>query len=125
MELIFRICLFITGIINILPSFLAFLPDRISTAYGIEVPDANYELLLRHRAVLFAIIGGIMIYSALTKKNYSLAVLIGLVSMISFVLLYLLMDGEISPELLKVMKIDIVGIIILLLGYIVLSLKKK
>jgi hypothetical protein len=33
MELIFRITLFIAGVINLLPSVLAFLPDKISKSY--------------------------------------------------------------------------------------------
>jgi len=123
MELIFRICLFITGIINLLPSILAFIPNKIGSSYGIEVLNSNYELLLRHRAILFGIIGGIMIYSAITKKNYSIAVLIGLISMVSFIVLYKLVNGEVNPELSNVMKIDIIGVIILLIGFTLFKLK--
>ena len=118
MEIVFRICLFIAGVINLLPAMLAFIPKKISDSYGIEVPDANYELLLRHRAILFGIIGGMMIYSAITKKHYSIAVIIGLVSMISFIILYKMINGEINAELSKVMKIDILGIILLLIGFV-------
>jgi len=117
MELVFRICLFIAGIINVLPSILAFLPNKISASYGIEIPDSNHELLLRHRAILFGIIGGLMIYSAISKKHYSMAVLIGLISMVSFIILSKLTNGAINSELHKVMKIDIIGIIILLIGF--------
>jgi len=125
MELIFRICLFIAGIINTIPTFLAFLPDKISTSYGIEIPDSNLELLLMHRAVLFGIIGGIMIYSAISKRNYNLAVCIGLISMISFIILLKLSNGEINPELVKVMWMDIIGIIILLIGFAQYRLSTK
>ena len=117
METIFRICLFIAGAINFLPSLLAFLPNKISQSYGIDIPDANYELLLRHRAVLFGIIGGLMIYSALSKKYYDLSFIIGLISMVSFLILFKLANGPINPELVKVMRIDMAGIVILLLGY--------
>lgn len=117
MELIFRICLFIAGVINFAPSILAFLPSKISASYGITIPDQNYELLLRHRAVLFGIVGGIMIFSAISKKNYTLAVVIGLISMVSFVVLLKLVNGDINQALNKVMWMDIVGIIILLVGY--------
>jgi len=68
MELVFRVCLFITGIINIVPSILAFISSKISNSYGIQVPNPNYELLLRHRAVLLGIIGGVLIYSAKSYK---------------------------------------------------------
>ena len=117
METVFRICLFIAGLINFIPSILAILPNKISESYGIEIPDANYELLLRHRAVLFGLIGGLIIYSAISKKYYSLSVTIGLISMMSFLILFKLGNGAINTELEKVMRIDIAGIVILLIGY--------
>jgi len=123
MELIFRICLFIAGVINFVPSILAFFPDKISSSYGVDISNTNYELLLRHRAVMFGIIGGIMIYSALTKRNYSMAIVIGLISMVSFFILYKFQQGEINPELTKVMRIDVVGIVVLLVGCIFLKFR--
>ena len=122
MEILFRITLFIAGAINLLPFILAFLPQKISKSYGIVVPDVNYELLLRHRAVLFGIVGGLMIYSAITKKIYAISVSIGLISMVSFVILYFLLNG-INKELEKVMKADVVAIILLLTGFLLYKFK--
>ena len=122
MEMIFRITLLIAGGINILPAILAFLPEKISKSYGIEVPNVNFELLLRHRAVLFAIVGGLMIYSAISKKYYSISVTVGLVSMISFIMLYFLING-VNPELKKVMKIDLVATIVLIVGFMLYKFK--
>ena len=76
MELIFRICLGIAGLINMLPSLLVFLPHKIGESYGIEIPNPNYGLLLRHRAALFGIVGGFMVYAALTQKNYDITITI-------------------------------------------------
>lgn len=118
MEIFFRIMLFIAGLINTIPVLLAFLPSRITDSYGITLPDANYELLLRHRAVLFGIVGGLMIYSAMIKKYYDLATLIGMVSMVSFLLLYFLIDGKINIALIRVMQIDAFAIVLLLVGYL-------
>ena len=115
MELVFRIILFISGIVNILPFFLTFLPEKISKSYGIQVLDMNYELLLRHRAVLFGIIGGILIFSSLTKKYYDLSTMVGLVSMVSFIILYFLI-GNINMELKKIMLIDVVASLTLFVG---------
>ncbi|MCB1199250.1 MAG: hypothetical protein KDK41_01290 [Leptospiraceae bacterium] len=123
METTFRICLAIAAIINLLPAILAFLPKKISTSYGVEVPDANYELLLRHRAVLFAIIGGVMVYSFISRTVYDLAAIIGLVSMVSFLILWKLVDGKINSKLLKVVKIDVIGILVLLFGYILFKIQ--
>jgi hypothetical protein len=123
MELLLRIALFISGIINILPSLLAFLPDKISKSYGIEIPNANYELLLRHRSILFGIIGGLMIYSAIAKKYYELSTIAGLVSLTSFIILYFIIGKDISQELKKVMLIDVVATLILCFGFILFLLK--
>jgi hypothetical protein len=125
MELIYRITLFIAGIINILPALLAFLPEKISKSYGIEIPNANYELLLRHRAVLFGIIGGLMIYSALVKKHYELSTIAGLVSMVSFIIIYFLIGKDINSELKKVLIIDVVATVILCVGFTLFLLKSK
>ena len=125
MELIYRITLFVAGLINLLPSMLAFLPDKISKSYGIEIPNANYELLLRHRAILFGIIGGLMIFSSIVKKYYEIATIAGLISMTSFILLYFLIDKDISSELKKVMAIDIFASLILLVGLVIFSITFK
>lgn len=125
MELIFRITLFIAGLINLLPALLAFLPDKISNSYGIDIPNSNYELLLRHRAILFGIIGGLMIFSAIVKKHYEISTIAGLISMLSFILLYFLIDKGINSELKKVMMIDIVATAILCMGLLLFLLRSK
>jgi hypothetical protein len=116
MELIYRITLFLAGLINLLPSLLAFLPAKISKSYGIDIPNANYELLLRHRAILFGIIGGLMIFSAITKKFYEISTIAGLVSMTSFIILYFLIGKGINSELKKVMIVDVIATVVLLMG---------
>ena len=124
MELLFRITLFVAGVINLLPSLLAFLPDKIAKSYGIPIPNANYELLLRHRAILFGIIGGLMIYSAIAKKYYTIATTVGLISMVSFILLYFLIGKDINSELKKIMIVDIVATGILCLGVLLFKLRQ-
>ena len=125
MENIYRIALFLAGMINLLPAFLAFIPDRISKSYGIELPNENYELLLRHRAILFGIIGGLMIYSAILKKYYEIATTVGLISMGSFIILFILIDKDFNSELKKVMMVDIVATVILCIGLVLFLLKSK
>ena len=123
MENIYRIALFLAGIINLLPAFLAFIPDKISISYGIELPNGNYELLLRHRAILFGIIGGLMIYSAIAKKYYTIATSVGLISMVSFILLFFLIGKDINSELKNIMIVDIVASFILCLGLLLFKLR--
>jgi ABC-type microcin C transport system permease subunit YejB len=119
MELVLRVALFLTGIVNILPTLGAFVPSKMKDAYGIDMPDANFELLLRHRAVLFGIVGGFMLYSAITKNHLALASIIGLMSMVSFLILYVVSAGHINEALTKVMKIDVMATAVLLIAYLV------
>ena len=121
MELIFRITLFIAGFVNILPATIAFLPSKISKSYGFEVSNVNYQLIIRHRAVLFGIIGGLIIFSAITKKYYEISTIAGLISMMSFIIMYFLI-GNINNELRKVMIIDVIATIILLIGSTIYTL---
>jgi len=122
MEALFRISLFIAGGINFLPSLLVFSTEKLSKSYGIKLPNSDLELLLKHRAILFGIVGGLMIYSSITKKHYSMSVTVGLISMVSFILLYLLI-GEINDELGTIMVFDLVAILILTIGYLLYRYK--
>ena len=108
MELLLRVTLFISGLINLLPVAIAFLPEKIASSYGVTVSSNSMELLLRHRAVLFGIVSLILIHAAITKSNYILATIIGLISMLSFVLLYNHI-GEINKELKTIMVIDLIA----------------
>jgi len=119
MEIFFRVTLFLAGIINLIPSILAIFPGRIYGSYGVDILDPNMELLLRHRAVLFFIVGGILVYSALAKKYYALATITGLVSMVSFVVLYLSLSQSVNEQLRKVMLFDIVASTLLFVGALV------
>jgi len=123
LETLFRISLFISGGINIAPSILAFMPEKISKSYGIEIPNIDFELLLRHRAILLGIVGGLLLYSAITKKSYGIAVTVGLVSMVSFIILYFLMNG-INAALETVMQMDLLAIVILLIGFLLYKFKR-
>lgn len=120
----FRILLLLVGIINTLPVLIAFLPEKIATSYGVTIPDANYELLLRHRAVLFGIVGGWMIYAAFANKYLTSATIIGLISMLSFILLYFLIGQPINAALTKVMKIDVIATVVLIIGFLLYNLRE-
>ena len=117
MELIFRFCLLLSGIINFIPIVGAFLPNKMKQSYGIEFSDPNLELLLRHRAVLFGIIGGIMICSAFCRQYYDLSFGMGIISMGTFIFLFKLVPGKKNHALTKIMKIDLITTLILLGGF--------
>jgi hypothetical protein len=118
MEIVFRTILLLSGIINFLPSLIVFFPAKIKGAYGISANEPNLELLLRHRAVFFGMIGFLMMYAAITKKHLDISTILGLVSMFSFMGLYLLYPQSINSELSKVFWIDVIAGLLLLITYV-------
>jgi hypothetical protein len=123
MEIFFRVILFLTGIVNLLPALLAFMPQRMEQTYGIQLPDGNYALLMRHRAVLFGIVGGLMLFSAISRQHYSLACIVGLVSMVSFIVLYYLIGpNQIHIALKKIMWTDVIASVVLIIAWVLHSL---
>lgn len=113
----------IAGLINFVPLAGVMGNTLLESAYGIEVASADLSLLLRHRAVLFGIVGGLLLVSAFKPALRVTAGVCGMISMTSFILLYFL-AGPINPELAGVMRADLAGIAALALG-IALSAKER
>jgi hypothetical protein len=58
---VLSVCLFVVGVIHLLPLAGVLGASRLSALYGIAVAEPNLERLLRHRAVLFGVLGGLCI----------------------------------------------------------------
>ncbi|OJJ17263.1 hypothetical protein BKI52_31670 [marine bacterium AO1-C] len=125
MEIIFRIVLFLAGLVNFAPAMIVFFPEKIAQSYGIQLTEANLELLMRHRGILFGLIGGLMMYAAVFKKYENLAVLLGSISMGTFILLYFISTPNFSPGITKIMRIDVVAFSLLLTAYVIHQLNFK
>ena len=52
-----------------LPATFLFMLKRLSSSYGIELIDSNYELLLRHRAVLFGLVSMTRFYFSISNHE--------------------------------------------------------
>ena len=106
MENLYRLILLISGLVHILPFSFMFFTEQLQKSYGVDISDANLQLLLRHRAIFFGLIGVGMILSAIKKSFYGWASAIGLISMLSFVWLFYQIGG-INQQLRSVMLIDV------------------
>lgn len=81
--------------------------------YGIPEPEPATALLLRHRAVLLALVGAVLMIGALSDQVRVLALVVGLISTTSYVLLA--RDAP-SRELRTVLRVGLV-----LIGLLVLA----
>ncbi|NMD54932.1 MULTISPECIES: hypothetical protein [Tsukamurella] len=56
------------GVAHLLPATAALSRDRVERAYGVTVPDADSELLLRHRATFFGLLGAALLAGAAEER---------------------------------------------------------
>ena len=56
-------CLLIVGLINLLPVIGLFGKAKLESTYQIKITSDALVLLMQHRALLFGLIGGFVIYS--------------------------------------------------------------
>lgn len=106
------VILFIVGLIHIIPLKGILGITSLTALYGIEISNNDVELLLRHRAVLFGIIGFGLIYSAFKTHCQLAGITIGLISTLSFNLLSLYI-GNHNALITKVVLIDWIAIALL------------
>ena len=102
----------IAGLINFAPLVGVLSDTLIASAYGIEVANRELSLLLRHRALLFGIIGGLLLTAAFRPTIRPVATVCGFASMIGFALLHMIIEPE-AEQLKDVLRMDFVGLVAL------------
>ena len=115
MKILVSAILFIVSMIHLLPVVGVFGSDSLIKLYGISIQDVNTQILLRHRAVLFGIIGLFLLLSVFKRDYQPLAIAIGLISVVSFLLLTWSNEG-LNSELSRVVKIDWVALLLLIVA---------
>lgn len=108
MEKLIAGTLILVGLINFYPAVGVFSAETLSGLYGIDVQSSELLILLRHRAVLFGLLGAFIIYSAFKPTLQGWAILSGLASMLSFIALALLV-GNYGAGIRKVVIADTVA----------------
>ena len=104
----YLVAIAVVGVINILPLVGVLSATRIAGAYGVAVDGPDMEILLRHRALLFGIVGGFVLVS-LAIPQYRLAALaMAGVSMLGFLALAVSV-GSYGAALGRVVTADLVG----------------
>ena len=97
------------GIINFLPVLGVLSAERIAGAYDVEVAGNDMEILLRHRALLFGIVGGFVFYSLFNPAMQGAALTLAGISMVGFLVLVFMVGGH-NAALQRIMLADVAGI---------------
>lgn len=107
----------IVGLVNLLPVVGLLGAERLESLYGIAVAGDDLLLLMRHRAVLFGLLGGLIVAAAFRDQWRGLATVAGLTSMMAYLLLAWPLTAHGTP-LQKVFWIDVVASALLIAGYL-------
>lgn len=120
MQMLGKGLMILAGAINLLPVFGMLSAARVQRLYDVAFAGPDVAILLRHRALLFGIVGALLIAGALRTELRLAAVLAGLASMAGF-LVFAALEGGYNEALRRVVLIDIIGIAALALGYALLT----
>jgi hypothetical protein len=112
MNKIFLVLLFIVGLINFLPVVGVLSAAKLSQAYSIDLASNDLIILMRHRALLFGLVGGFVFYSLFMPQFQPAAMLIAAISMIGY-LVIMWTVGDYNDSIFKVAIVDMVGIVAL------------
>ncbi|MBL4864111.1 MAG: hypothetical protein JKY63_04370 [Rhodobiaceae bacterium] len=99
----------VAAVINLLPVIGIMGVPQLEKAYGVQLSGADLAILLRHRAVLFGIVGGLLATAAFMPSLRVVAFSAGMLSMVSF-LIFQALEGGGNAALVRVAYVDYVGI---------------
>lgn len=110
-------CLIIVGLINFMPLVGVISVQKLESAYSVMINGNDLAILMRHRALLFGILGAFIFYAAFNPQYQPIAMIMAGASMIGFAILVLTSNGY-NSSILKVLIIDIIGIVFLVAAII-------
>ncbi len=113
MEKVVTGLLVLVGIIHLLPVSGVLGVERLAVLYGVSLGEPNIEILMRHRAVLFGLLGLFLVYAAFQPSLKPLAIIAGFVSVASFIAIAWSVGGY-NDSIRKVVIADIIAIVALI-----------
>lgn len=115
--------LIIAGIIHLLPVSGLLGAERLAALYGLSFGEPNLLILMRHRAVLFGLLGALLVWAAFRPVLQPAAMLGGMLSVLSFLLLAWATPGY-NAALRKVVIADGVALACLALAIVLWLLRR-
>lgn len=107
--------LLVVAVIHLLPLAGVLGAPRLAVLYGIRFDDPNLEILMRHRAVLFGLLGAFLAFAAWRPALQPMAFVAGSASVLSF--LYLAWSvGGYNAQIGRVFTADMIAGACLLVG---------
>lgn len=106
----------VVGVIHLLPLSGVLGPDRLTALYGLSFDEPNLAILMRHRAVLFGLLGTFCFLAVWRSAYRTAAFVAGFVSVVSFLGLAFAADGY-NAALARVVTADVVALVAVVVGF--------
>jgi hypothetical protein len=107
--------LLFVALIHFLPVMGVAGAAQLSRLYGLPIQDASLEILMRHRAVLFGLVGALLTYAAFKPALHGLALVAAFVSVAAFLVLAFSVGGY-NQAVATVVKVDVVALVLVIIG---------
>jgi len=117
MGMVVTFCLIVVGLINFTPVIGLLSVQKLESAYSVAIIGNDLAILMRHRALLFGILGAFILYSAFNPVYQPAAMIMGGISMVGFAFL-VLGTGGYNEAVGKVLFLDIIGVVFLLVALV-------
>jgi len=105
----------IVGLVHLLPVTGVLGAASLQRLYGLPITDPNLLILMQHRAVLFALVGGVMVAAAFVPAWRSAAAVVGFICIGSFLLIAWSVGGY-NAWIARVVWIDVSALLALALA---------
>ena len=102
---VMAVLLLVPAIIHLLPLYGLLGPAQLTTLYGLDFSDPSLQVLMRHRAVLFGMVGVLLAAAAYRPGLRGAALLAGVVSVLSFFALAYGIEGA-NAQVMRVAAVD-------------------
>ena len=102
--------LLVATVVHLLPVWGVFANDNLEQLYGVRVEGTDLQLLMRHRAALFGVLGVFSLVAMFRPALRTAALATAFASLAAFLLLSWLIAPH-GPEVARVVRIDVFAIV--------------
>jgi hypothetical protein len=117
MTVVAAVAMVLSGLIHLLPLMGVAGPTRVAGMYDVRVDGPDLAVLLVHRAVLFGLLGALLIAGAWIGDLQPYAIGAGLISDIAFLVVARVNPG-INAAMQRVVRADVVSVALLVVAAI-------
>ena len=119
MRTLVSLSLVVVGLIHLLPLPGLFGGAQLAALYGLPFDDPNLLILMRHRALLFGLLGGYCVVAAFRPSLQAAALIAAWISVAGFLLLAW-SAGAYNAQIARVVIADLVALVSLVAGSVAL-----